>query len=74
MEARTSERLLRWPEVQARVGICRSHAHALAAEGKFPKPIKLGKGARASAWSESSISLWINERIAESAADAGAEG
>ena len=57
-------RILRWPEVKERVGICRSHAHALAGEGKFPKPIKLSE--RASAWVESEIDEWLRDRIAES--------
>lgn len=56
--------LMRWPEVHQLTGICRSHAHALAAKGLFPSPIKLGK--RASAWLESEISEWILARIAES--------
>lgn len=56
--------LLRWPEVQKRVGICRSHAHQLAAKGQFPKPVKLG--VRASAWIESEITEWVAQRISES--------
>ena len=57
------ERLLRWRQVQPRVGICRSHVHALVREGKFPAPVKL-LGGRASAWVESEINAWINEQIA----------
>jgi len=60
----TDDVILRWPEVQARIPISRSHAHALAAKGKFPKPIKLG--ARASGWIESEIDFWLAERIANS--------
>lgn len=56
--------VLRWPEVAKIVPISRSHAHALAAKGKFPKPIKLGP--RASGWLESEINAWLVERIAES--------
>lgn len=56
--------VLRWPEVQARIPFSRSHAHALAAQGKFPKPIKLGP--RASGWLESEINAWLLERVAES--------
>ncbi len=59
-----NDRLLRWPEVQKRVGICRSHVHQLAAQGKFPAPVKLGP--RASGWLESEINAWIDQRIAES--------
>ena len=58
-----SEKLLRWPDVQPRVGICRSHAHDLANRGLFPAPIKLS--ARCSAWVESQIDSWIAERIAQ---------
>ena len=58
-----SEKLLRWPEVKTRVGICRSHAHDLASIGLFPSPIKLSE--RCSAWVESDINSWIEERIAQ---------
>lgn len=56
--------VLRWREVQARIPISRSHAHALAAQGRFPKPIKLGP--RASGWIESELNQWLADRIAES--------
>ena len=58
------DNILRWPELAKRVPISRSHAHALAAQGKFPKPIKLGP--RASGWLESEINSWLLERIADS--------
>jgi prophage regulatory protein len=63
-----SERILRWPAVEERVGICRSHAHALAAKGLFPRPIKLSAGAnaRASGWLQSEIDEWLRNRITES--------
>lgn len=60
----TNNAVLRWPEVAKIVPISRSHAHALAAQGKFPKPIKLGP--RASGWLESEINAWLTERIADS--------
>ncbi len=59
-----SDRILRWPEVQHRVGYCRSHIHNLISVDKFPAPIKLG--ARASGWLESEITEWIESRITES--------
>jgi len=59
--------VLRWPEVAKIVPISRSHAHALAAQGKFPKPIKLGP--RASGWLESEINAWLAERVAQSRSD-----
>lgn len=64
-----ADSILRWPEVSKRVPISRSHAHALAAQGKFPKPIKLGP--RASGWLESEISQWLADRVAASRPDSG---
>ena len=58
-------RIIRWPEVHRITGICRSHAHALAAENKFPKPIKIC-GNRASGWVEQEVYDWVEEKIAES--------
>lgn len=62
-----SDSILRWPELAKRVPISRSHAHALAAQGKFPKPIKIGP--RASGWLESEINAWLAERIFQSRSD-----
>jgi prophage regulatory protein len=63
----TQTRLIRWPKVEGRVGICRSHAHTLIQKGQFPAPIKLGgENARASGWLESDIDQWIEDRVAES--------
>ena len=60
------DRLLRWPDVQPLVGICRAHAHQLAAAGLFPMQIKLVENGRASAWIESEIREWIEGRVAAS--------
>jgi len=62
------DRLLRWNQVQSIVGICRSHAHQLAAKTppQFPRPRKLVPGGRASAWVESEINAWVQLRIADS--------
>ncbi len=60
----TIDSILRWPDVQKRVGICRSHAHQLIARNQFPAPIKLGP--RASGWLESEINNWIEQRIRSS--------
>lgn len=70
------DRLLRWPDVHLIVGICRSHAHQLAIEGKFPAPVKLVEGGRASAWIESEVHDWVQSRIASrpAAATAAQEG
>lgn len=60
----SNERILRWVDVQPLVGICRSHAHQLVAQGKFPPPVKLGP--RASGWLLSEINNWIEQRVVES--------
>jgi len=52
-----SDRILRWPEVHKRTGLCRSHVHDLAKKGSFPKPIKLG--GRASGWLESEVNACV---------------
>ena len=59
------DRLLRWSEVQPIVGICRSHCHQLVARSLFPKPRKIVPGGRASAWVESEIIEWVQQRIAD---------
>jgi prophage regulatory protein len=64
--SKQGERLLRWPDVKKRVGICRSYANQLVREGKFPKPVKLTLHGRAVGWPESSIDEWIESRIAGS--------
>ena len=58
------ERLLRWKQVQPRVGICRSYAHYLAKAGKFPAPIKL-LGGKATAWVESEVDAWVQKQITD---------
>jgi prophage regulatory protein len=58
---------LRMPALEARVGLKRPTIYALAATGKFPKPIKLGP--RASAWVLAEIQAWEASRISESRAN-----
>lgn len=68
-------RLLRRPEVQARVGLSRSSIYALLAQGRFPMPVRLSD--RAIAWRESDIEVWIasrpSVRTGELALDRGGE-
>lgn len=72
MQANTSqsatERLLRLPEVEARVGLKKSaiYAGCSAKPPTFPVPIKLSP--RAVAWPESAIQGWIADRIKASKA------
>lgn len=56
--------LLRLPEVRKRVGLSRAAIYSLAAQGKFPKPVKLGP--RTSAWVSAEVTEWIESRIAAS--------
>ena len=60
------ERLLRWPEVQARVGLCKSYCYVLQHKGLFPKSIKFTDGGRAVGYLESEINQFINNRIVQS--------
>lgn len=54
----------RLPSVKTLTGLSRSSIYRLIADGKFPKPIKLGE--RASGWQASTIHKWIEERTAAS--------
>jgi len=68
-EHNKSIRILRWPEVQSRVGFSKSYAYALQAKGKFPKPIKLIEGGRANGYIEAEIDAYIEKRISISRGD-----
>lgn len=57
--------VLRFDEVRKKTRLCRAHCHALAAQGRFPKPLKLVSGGRASGWLLSEIETWIADRVAE---------
>jgi prophage regulatory protein len=59
-----TNRLMRFPEVKQVTGLCRSQVHAMIAEGRFPKQIKLST--RASAWIAEEVYSWVEQRIAES--------
>lgn len=55
------DRLLRLADVENTTGLRKSSIYALAREGKFPKPINLSR--RMSAWSESAVLSWVQDRI-----------
>ncbi len=59
------DRILRRREVETRTGLSRSTIYTQMAEGTFPKPVRLGK--RAVGWTESSISEWLESRVAADA-------
>lgn len=54
-------RMVRLAEVSRTTGRSRSSIYLDVKEGRFPKPIKIGK--RAIAWSSEDISQWIAERV-----------
>jgi prophage regulatory protein len=54
-------RILRLPEVMARVGLKRASIYQHMAAGTFPKQIALG--VRAVGWLESEIDTWLTTRI-----------
>ena len=56
-----TDRILRWPEVQTKVGYSRSNILYLTQQGEFPGAIKLG--GRAVGWLESEVNAWIQDRI-----------
>ena len=58
-----SERILRRPAVENKVGLSRSSIYELMTKGEFPKQIRLS--ARAVGWTESSIDAWLESRTRE---------
>lgn len=58
------ETLLRLPKVEAVTGYKRSTIYRLIKENRFPAPISIGP--RATAWIESEVAQWIEQRIAKS--------
>lgn len=59
----TKPRLIRRPEVIARVGLCKASIYNRMNTGEFPRPIPIGGGRVA--WLESDIDEWIARRISE---------
>jgi prophage regulatory protein len=53
-------RAIRMPETQARTGLSKTHIYRLIKSGLFPRPFKLS--ARAIAFLESDIELWLKTR------------
>lgn len=54
-------RLLRLPDVEQLTGLKKSTVYQLMREGKFPRCVRLTS--RLSAWPESSVQEWVNQRI-----------
>lgn len=56
-------RILRRPEVQARVGLSRASLYRFLRVGGFPLPLRLGP--QAVGWLEEEIDAWIEQRRQE---------
>ena len=59
-----SDTVLRHKQVWARTGLGRSSIYAMVADGKFPRPIKLGP--RAVGFLASEVDAWVAARVTES--------
>lgn len=55
-----TERILRRPEVEARIGLGRSALYAMIQRGDFPAPVRLT--GHAVGWRESEVDAWIASR------------
>lgn len=60
-ESKRVTRLIRFKEVQHRVGLGRSTIYRWMAEGKFPRPVQLG--GYAVAWALEDVESWISSRL-----------
>ena len=56
-ETTRPQRLIRFPEVKHKTGLCRTAIYARIANEDFPAPRKLG---RISVWVEAEIDQWIS--------------
>lgn len=54
--------VFRLPKVLQATALSRSTLYAMMAEGRFPKPMKLGE--RAVGWPEAEIAAWLESRKA----------
>jgi len=58
----TGKKILRLPEVSARIGRSGGAIYAMMARGDFPRPIPVGL--RAVGWLEHEVDAWFEARIA----------
>jgi prophage regulatory protein len=59
-----NEALIRLDAVKAMTGLGRSTIYALAASGRFPRPIHIAN-TRISAWRLTAVSSWVAEQVGE---------
>lgn len=60
-QAAIPQKLIRMRAVMEMTGMAKASIYRLAADGTFPKPIKLSE--RSSAWVEADVAAWIQSRI-----------
>ncbi len=56
----TSKRILRRPEVLARVGLSQATLYRLISRGVFPRPVRLSE--RTTGWRTDEVEGWLNSR------------
>lgn len=54
------DRLLRCPDVMARVGLSRTQLYLAVQQGRFPRPVRIGL--KAVAWRLSDVLAWMASR------------
>lgn len=60
----SAKRILRIRQVCERTGLARSTLYKAIAEGKFPKPVAILSGGRASGWLEAEVDAFLGGRFA----------
>lgn len=59
-----ADRMIDVKEVAARLSVSVPTIHRWAANGKFPKPVRLGSCSR---WPERKVAAWLDEKVAAQA-------
>lgn len=59
-ETRDTLRVIRFPELHRKIGLCRSQVWRLEQQGDFPKSIPLGKNSKG--WIEADVNAWLEAR------------
>jgi prophage regulatory protein len=60
MTTKASRRVLRWPDVRAKVSFTRQYVDRLERQGKFPRRVRLG--VNSVGWFEDEIDAWLDSR------------
>ena len=54
---------IRRREVEERIGLACSTIYAMMADGRFPRPVKIGR--RAVGWIEEDVNKWLRNKITQ---------